>query len=325
MKIIKSCVFFVLVIICLYSVVSCIIAIPLMEENNSQIQSIKSQLKEEMNGIQSTFFKHLDEYRYDSLTLARYDETARTVGLGVASTRLSNYLKFRVDSYKRSIENAGAQFIYKYNTENHDHNYRSINTKKDIILQQFKRNCDSAENEVLNSFLGVTRNVNMLYAISLVDTTKGYTATKSEFSKINNSLFFSPIRTDYGNSLEAIGEKNNSSIFFKLCNSLLKENSSSLVVILGMIGMSFFGAVISYLRKTPDNTAKIEFITDKLGSIALISVSSSIITYLSLQGGLSLVTTGGGANLNPYLILCVCFAASVYSEEIWLKAKNLFN
>ncbi|WP_344397457.1 hypothetical protein, partial [Streptomyces asiaticus] len=102
------------------------------------------------------------------------------------------------------------------------------------------------------------------------------------------------------------------------------ENSSSLAVIFGMIGMSFFGALISFLKKKPDNSGKIEFLSEKLGAILLISISSSLITYLSLQGGISLVTIGD-AKLNPYLILCICFAASVYSEEIWLKAKTYFS
>jgi hypothetical protein len=130
------------------------------------------------------------------------------------------------------------------------------------------------------------------------------------------------LELDYGKNLDSIIAKKDKSIFFALSESLLEKDSSSLVVIIGMLGMSFLGAIINSYRKNAKAGLRIKIISDNLFTILLISISSSLITYLSLQGGVTLITLGSDAKLNPYLILCVCFAAAVYSEEIWQKVKN---
>jgi hypothetical protein len=268
--------------------------------------------------------KHLDEFYYDSLTLSRFDETSKFINSRASSFRLKNYLNLRIKSYKRSIENAADLFIYKFNTENHDFDFKSINEKRNITIQQFKKNCDSSEREVTNNYLGIIKGVNLLFAISLVDSSSNYKTTKNEYYKLNDLLFFSPINVDYGKDLNSLFPKKKANILFYLSERLLEKNSSGLVVILGMLGMSFIGAVVSLLRRNLESSFRIEIITDKLFYIVIISIASSLITYLSLQGGITLITLGSDAKLNPYLILFVCFASSVYSEELWLKVKSWF-
>jgi hypothetical protein len=322
MKYVKQALLGILIIGSIYMILSCIVSIPLMDENNYKVKDLSNKLSDELKSIRATFNKHLDEFSYDSLTLSRYDETSRFINIGASSFRLKNYLTQRINSYKRSIENAEDLFIYKFNIENNDYDFKSINEKKNKIIQYFKKNCDNAEREVTNNFMSVIKNINTLHSISLVDTSLNYRITKEEFKKINDFLFFSPIEVDYGKNLENEISKKKSSVLFFLSEKLLEKNSSSLVVILGMLGVSFMGAIVNLLRKNTGTPFTIEMITDKLFSILLISVASSLITYLSLQGGISIATVGSDAKLNPYLILFVCFTASVYSEDIWLKIKT---
>lgn len=322
MKYIKQALLGILIIGSIYMILSCIVSIPLMDENNDKVKDLSNKLRDELKNIRVTFNKQVDEIAYDSLTLSRYDEALRPIDTSISSPRLKNYLHQRINSYKRSIENAEDLFIYKFNTETNDYDFKSINEKKNKIIQYYKINCDSAEREITTNYLSVIKNINSLYATFLKDISKDYSVTKDEFYKINDFLFFPPIRIYFGEKLDKEISKKKTSVIFFLSEKLLEKNSSSLVVILGMLGVSFMGAIVNLLRKNTGTPFTIEMITDKLFSILLISVASSLITYLSLQGGISIATIGSDAKLNPYLILFVCFTASVYSEEIWLKIKT---
>lgn len=324
MKYFRQFILVVLIFGSFYLIVSCIVSIPLMDENNTKVKDLSNNLRDELKSIRVIYESHLDEFSYDSLTLSRYDETSKAINIRASSFRLKNYLNLRVRNYKRSMENAADLFIYKFNTENHDYDFKSINEKKNIIIQQFKKNCDIAERDVTNNYLAVIQNINSLYSISLADTSLNYRATKEEFRKINQFLFFSPMEPDYGTDLNAAMPKKGNNLFFFLSEKLQEKNSSSLVVILGMLGMSFMGAIVNLLRRNTEGGFRVEIITDKLFHILVISIASSLITYLSLQGGITLITLGSDTKLNPYLILFVCFAASVYSEEIWIKVKTWF-
>ena len=325
MKYLKSIVLFILIIGALYLTMSCIIAIPLMDENNNKIKELNVQLSNEMKNIRTIFEAHLNQFYYDSLTLSRYDETTkvfRSSNSNNSSMRLKNYLNLRIKNYRQGIENTGDLFMYKFNLENNEYDFKLMNEKKNIIIQQYKKNCFEAEKDITNNYLAVIRSVNLLYSFSLTDTSKNHRLTKIEANKINNYLFFAPLEIDYGKKLDSLNYNKQSNILFSLNESLLKKNSSSLVVVLGMLGMSFFGAVISLIRKNPLTNFNAEIVIDRLLSILLVSVASSLITYLSLQGGVTLITVGNDTKLNPYLILCICFASSVFSEEIWVRVKG---
>ncbi|MDX1936772.1 MAG: hypothetical protein SFU21_06635 [Flavihumibacter sp.] len=328
-KIIRSGSLLLLIIIAVYLVINCIVAIPLMDENNSKNKEIYISLKEELKTIKSAFVSHLNDFQFDSTTLVKYDKITSGLGAASSSASLKNYLQLRLQSFKRTVDNASDLFLYKFNYENQNPNFKLSEWKKNFIIQQYKKNCDSAENELTNTHMGTIGEINRLYAIFIADTSKGFTITKQEYTKLNRSLFFMPLKIDFGKELDSsivrifcLKQQNRSlGILYSLSNDLIEMNSSSIVIILGMLGVGFFGAIISLIRKNED-VNKLEMVSNQIFFLIVSSLATSVITYLSLQGGITLITLGNDVTLNPYFILFVCFAASVFSEQIWEKVKN---
>jgi predicted metal-dependent hydrolase len=331
-KILRGAFLFGLIIVAIYLVINCIIAIPLMSENNSKNKEITTALKEELKSIRLVFNNHLNDFQYDSSTLKKYDIISESINAASSSASLKNYLNIRLANYKRTIENAGELFIYKFNLETQGVNYKSYQRRKDFIVQQYKKNCDSAENELTNNLLGVISQTNRLYAIYKVDTTTNRNYTKEGYKQLNYSLFFTPLQINYGHDLDSVQQSSallnkNRKIYsnlYSLSNDLIEMNSSSLVIILGMLGVGFFGAIISVIRKD-EEINKLQVVSNQLFFIIISSLATSVITYLSLQGGITLITIGSDVTLNPYFILFVCFAAAVFSEKIWEKVKGWLN
>lgn len=329
-KILRQGSFILFTLLALYLIVSCIIAVPLMDENNNKNKEIANALKEELKSIRLVFNTHLADFQYDSATLKKYDIITASLKAASSSASLKNYLTLRLLNYKRTIENAGDLFVYKFNLQSADNEYKSAQRIKDFIIQQYKRNCDSAENELTKTHLAITSQINSVFAVLNMDTSANKNQTKDEYRKLNSYQFFNPLQIDYGKDLDMSQQraglfddtnKTMKSAYF-LSKELIKMNSSAIVIILGMLGVGFFGAVISLIRKNPDADNKLELVSKEIFTLVLVSVAASLITYLSLQGGITLITVGSNVNLNPYFILFVCFAASVFSEEIWTTVRN---
>ena len=330
LKTIRSSLLILLMVTAVDLVVNCIAAIPLMDENNSKNKEIAASLKEELRSIKLIFNNHLTDFQFDSATLNKYDIVTRGLNAASSSASLKNYLSLRIQNYKRCIDNAADLFIYKFNVENQDPNFKLSDRKKNVVIQLYKKNCDSAESELTAFHLVTIKDINMLYAIFLVDTTAGKKFTKIEYKNIGTSLFFSPLQIDYGKNIDSAfmygsnnKQKNKSLIIlYSLSNDLIEMNSASIVIILGMLGVGFLGAIISLIRKN-EQANKLEMVSNQIFFLIVSSLATSIITYLSLQGGITLITVGKDVTLNPYFILFVCFAASVFSEQIWQKVKAL--
>jgi hypothetical protein len=109
-------------------------------------------------------------------------------------------------------------------------------------------------------------------------------------------------------------------IFKLLSNWIVESESQEMVLITGMLGFGLLGAGISAIyRKRKYNDENFESTNY---SILLGSISSSVVIYLAVKGGISVFSKGGDIEINYYSILLLCLIGSVYSEIIWERASN---
>jgi hypothetical protein len=123
------------------------------------------------------------------------------------------------------------------------------------------------------------------------------------------------------------------SVFGFMSRWLLQTRSLSLALIVGMFGFGLLGAISSsYIRVnirragTPDKFEKkgkkvtTEDVLDDLDlrSLLITGITAAIIIFLSVKGALVVLTASeSAANINPYVLFFICFAASLYNEEVW--------
>jgi hypothetical protein len=103
---------------------------------------------------------------------------------------------------------------------------------------------------------------------------------------------------------------------------LLKTESPELTLIVGLLGFGFFGALAaSFIREfkaTPGNTLPpMGFIVPAL----IRGIGAAILVFLLAKGGMAILTKGD-ATPNAYAIFFACFVAAVFSDDIWLWARN---
>lgn len=109
-------------------------------------------------------------------------------------------------------------------------------------------------------------------------------------------------------------------IFKLISNWIVESESQEMVLITGMLGFGLLGAGISAIyRKRKFNDENFESTNF---SILLGSISSSVIIYLAVKGGISVFSKGGDIEINYYSILLLCLIGSVYSEIVWERASN---
>jgi hypothetical protein len=108
-------------------------------------------------------------------------------------------------------------------------------------------------------------------------------------------------------------------IFKPISQWLLTPRYMALVLIVGMLGFGLFGSAVSTFVRTnldPDNDG----IIDVTGVIVR-GASAAIVIFLAVKGGIS-VFIQGDSELNPYSIFLTCLIGAVYSERVWVWAKE---
>ncbi|HEX8528857.1 MAG TPA: hypothetical protein VF646_02505, partial [Cytophagales bacterium] len=123
------------------------------------------------------------------------------------------------------------------------------------------------------------------------------------------------------------------SVFGFMARWLLQTRSLSLALIVGMFGFGLLGAISSsYIRVnirragTPGKPEKkgkkvtTEDVLDDLDlrSLLITGITAAVIIFLSVKGALVVLTASeSNANINPYVLFFICFAAALYNEEVW--------
>jgi hypothetical protein len=101
---------------------------------------------------------------------------------------------------------------------------------------------------------------------------------------------------------------------------LLLTESRDLALITGMIGFGLFGALsASFIRsdKVPDGQIK------KLSyqrSVFVRGIAAAVVMYLIILGGLAVFARD--ATPNAYAVFFACLVAAVFSEDVWLWARQ---
>lgn len=125
-----------------------------------------------------------------------------------------------------------------------------------------------------------------------------------------------------------IGEK--FGVFNSISGWLLKTESLSLALIVGLFGFGLLGSVGStFIRKrikTNNNDDNDAIVIYDLQGILINGISAAIVVFLAVKGAVVIFTTDGNSdNLNPYMLFFTCLVASVFSEDVWSWAKTKLN
>jgi len=113
-------------------------------------------------------------------------------------------------------------------------------------------------------------------------------------------------------------------IFESMSGWLLKTESMSLALIVGLFGFGLLGAIgSSFIRQkiTTDKPDQIEDYVPNLPIVLISGLSSAIVVFLAVKGAIVVFATKD-ANLNPYILFFTCLVAAVYSEDIWAWARK---
>lgn len=116
--------------------------------------------------------------------------------------------------------------------------------------------------------------------------------------------------------------------FVGIMGWLLRIESYSLVVIMGLVGFGLLGAIgASFIKdRKKDNEPEGPLVRD-VPKTLISGFMAAIVVYLGIQGSVSLLSGGSTGNFSPnngYLLYFVALAAAVYSEVAWEWVKKRF-
>lgn len=118
-------------------------------------------------------------------------------------------------------------------------------------------------------------------------------------------------------------QENNSIGIFILANWALSSESQNIAIITGLIGFAIFGSVLEAFSRDgfsagtnfSDGGLTLKMYYD-LMVVLVRGFAALVVICLSIKGGMSLITNSTANQLNPYVILFLCFIAAVYSDDI---------
>ena len=96
---------------------------------------------------------------------------------------------------------------------------------------------------------------------------------------------------------------------------LLRTESLSLTLIIGMLGFGLLGsAAASFLKARAPATGSPTHAD--LEAVVIRGVTAAMVVFLAVEGGLA-VFSAGSAEPNPYVLLLTCLVAAAYSDTVW--------
>jgi hypothetical protein len=116
-------------------------------------------------------------------------------------------------------------------------------------------------------------------------------------------------------------------IFQSMSGWLLRTESMSLALIVGLFGFGLLGSMGSTfirhrIRKGRDSNMKDP--VPNLPAVLINGISSAIVVFLAVKGTL-VVFSGKESGINPYVLFFTCLVAAVFSEDIWKWAQKKLN
>jgi hypothetical protein len=293
------------IIIGLYLGLNTLLAIPQIDEDKSKTKELSLTLKEDLNSIKSTFVNHATELYFDTLTLARFDSINKALSLNNTSTSLKTSLATRILDQKIILENQIDIYYYNYLNAS----LTGLNAKKkgkNLLLKKYKDACSHAEAELFNNTRTIRINILRLYNFLKMDTSRRYDSSRKEYSKLLTPFAIEPVKPENDINIDSLSQN---TVFraFVITNIVVKDESQTLALIIGLIGFGLLGAIIGTFSRANSETnitARANIINSIFTTI-IKSFSASIVSYLSIKGGLSILTSTTENNANPYFILFV--------------------
>lgn len=102
---------------------------------------------------------------------------------------------------------------------------------------------------------------------------------------------------------------------------LLRTRSMALTLITGMLGFGLLGAAISTVVRSDLQQRSERAALDEVGRIVVRGLSAALVVFLAVKGGLA-VFTAGEASPNAYVLFFTCLVGAVFSEDVWLWARQ---
>lgn len=108
--------------------------------------------------------------------------------------------------------------------------------------------------------------------------------------------------------------------FSQISGWLLKTESPSLALIVGLFGFGLLGSMSSVFIRRRINMKDEDLILADIPGVLINGMSAAILVFLVVKG--AIVIFGDGGELNPYALFFSCLVASVFSENVWIWARN---
>lgn len=150
---------------------------------------------------------------------------------------------------------------------------------------------------------------------------------EDELWEFPSALYALNVKTGRIPEKPVIGEK--FGIFNTISGWLLKTESLSLALIVGLFGFGLLGSIGStFIRRRIINVKEGDendtLILSDLQGILINGISAAIVIFLAVKGAVVIFSTDGN-NLNPYVLFFSCLIASVFSEDVWSWARTKLN
>jgi len=125
-----------------------------------------------------------------------------------------------------------------------------------------------------------------------------------------------PVRPAQGDNLGPLN---------KIMGWLLRIESYTLVVIVGLVGFGFLGAAgASFIKEHNRRRTKGGPLVENLADVLIKGFTAALVVFLGMQGGLALLANNDQATPNNNLIFFLALVAAVFSDTAWDWARQRF-
>jgi hypothetical protein len=330
-----------IMLVSVYLSLCSILAIPILEESNSLFSKENSlSLQEQLNTDKKNYSTNIESLQIDTITLNYFEQVNKKLNYIGRSANILYYWNDRIKQTKQRFDEVAEGYMIQFDTT------RSIGattrtTLSKRIQKAYLDFLSKSYQSLYGNLFSIRKQVAMLYASISPDTNihaeDAQTPRKSQADSVSESLrkeystFYRSLYSSESITSDTIDSRHYTKDFrfFILANWPIDNDSQFMAIFLGVIGLSFFSSTLAALNREKislnlyKSGSSSEFFND-LGFALLKGFSASVVAYLSLKGGISLITNGSATNtpLNPYFVLFVCFVAAFYSDDIWELAKQ---
>lgn len=298
---IQNTIVVILIIFSLYLSLTAILAVPIFDvQNSSTKDSLKEELTEELENYAKDDSSLLEEY-LKNINQNSLDKRNDHISQIKATFRRLDLLKYRA--------------IARMEETDHTILNNKLKLKDKHILASWyleKRG---------KSLTELDRNLAFLNLNLVTDTTTNNPQINNKINKVlANAIpkenITIPTRPTLGSDLGPVSA---------LTGWLMKTESPTLAIIIGLIGFGLLGATGSTFIKEKKAKRVDNLLIENLPSVLIKGFTAAIIIFLGVKGTLTVLTNNSNSTEpNAYALFFLAFVASVYSDKAWAWAEEKF-